>query len=52
MKHPDPLSRIMQVCTLMKFMEFNLHNQLINVSIIITVIAKNVYCNQIEFGPP
>lgn len=42
----------MQVCTLMKFIEFNLCNQLINVSIIIIVIAKGVYFNQIEFVSP
>lgn len=52
MKHPDLLSHIMQVCTLMKFIEFNLRNQLINVSIIIIVIEQGVYFNQIEFVSP
>lgn len=36
----------------MKFIEFNLCNQLINVSIIIIVIEQGVYFNQIEFVSP
>lgn len=36
----------------MKFIEFNLCNQLINVSIIIIAIEQGVYFNQIEFVSP
>lgn len=52
MEHPDLLSHIMQVCTLMTFTEFNLHNQLVDVSIIIIIISKSVYFNWMEFSAP
>lgn len=32
MKHTDLLSHITLVCTLMTFIEFNIHNQLVDVS--------------------